>query len=485
MSIFAKDAANDNDRNARRDELIERLVGACRVLRDEALPVCELEEVLLGIANEFVRRVLERELQGMSENFGDEIAVRKGATIERYRRHQRGKVRYFSLCGPLDIERWTYRLIGKRNGPTVDPVELRAGLMLKTTPALAYALAQGHAKSPVRSVEEDLVAAHRQPPSRATMDRIARGMGIAIHQVVGVLEPIVRREEELPTTAHAVNIGLDRTTVPMEEPGLKDGRGVRRKKCKIEVNYRMAYVGTVCVTNRGGDVLEAWRYAAPAHEGPKAILDRMMCDVNRALEQNPRLKLGVVQDGAPEMWNLLRDSLRSNPPTAKRRWRETVDRFHFLERVASLLEIFHPEAKNERKRKRLLAKWRREIDESDLAPKRIHDWFERESLRLDGGFLGKKHLWSKFDAKLGCYMLRQEHFHYASLAKDGLHSGSGVTEGACKSLITTRAKRSGQRWTKNGITAVLALRSLLASGRLTAVWKLFAERHQSHCANAA
>jgi hypothetical protein len=48
-----------------------------------------------------------------------------------------------------------------------------------------------------------------------------------------------------------------------------------------------------------------------------------------------------------------------------------------------------------------------------------------------------------------------------------------VTEGACKFLITTRAKRSGQRWTKRGISAVLALRSLLASERLAAFWKLF------------
>ena len=90
-----------------------------------------------------------------------------------------------------------------------------------------------------------------------------------------------------------------------------------------------------------------------------------------------------------------------------------------------------------------------------------------------------------FDEKLGCYMIRQDHFHYASLANDGLHSGSGVTEGACKSLIAARAKRSGQRWTKNGITAVLALRSLLVSERLPQFWSIFAPRYRAECANAA
>ena len=67
-------------------------------------------------------------------------------------------------------------------------------------------------------------------------------------------------------------------------------------------------------------------------------------------------------------------------------------------------------------------------------------------------------------------MTDKDHFRYASLAEDGLHSGSGVTEGACKFLIAARAKRSGQRWTKKGITAVLALRSLLASERLPQFW---------------
>ena len=37
-------------------------------------------------------------------------------------------------------------------------------------------------------------------------------------------------------------------------------------------------------------------------------------------------------------------------------------------------------------------------------------------------------------------------FRYASIAKLGLHIGSGVTEGACKSLVTARVERSGRRW---------------------------------------
>ncbi len=68
-------------------------------------------------------------------------------------------------------------------------------------------------------------------------------------------------------------------------------------------------------------------------------------------------------------------------------------------------------------------------------------------------------------------------FRYARLTRLGLHVGSGVTEGACKSLINMRAKRSGQRWHKPGISAVLTLRSLVASERFDAFWTRFSRRY--------
>jgi hypothetical protein len=45
-------------------------------------------------------------------------------------------------------------------------------------------------------------------------------------------------------------------------------------------------------------------------------------------------------------------------------------------------------------------------------------------------------------------------------AMHGTPMGSGVTEGACKSLISARTKRCGQRWQKRGIESVFALRWL-------------------------
>jgi hypothetical protein len=38
----------------------------------------------------------------------------------------------------------------------------------------------------------------------------------------------------------------------------------------------------------------------------------------------------------------------------------------------------------------------------------------------------------------------------------GMHLGSGIAEAACQTVVSTRAKTSGMRWTPHGLAAVLA-----------------------------
>jgi hypothetical protein len=47
---------------------------------------------------------------------------------------------------------------------------------------------------------------------------------------------------------------------------------------------------------------------------------------------------------------------------------------------------------------------------------------------------------------------------YPAFRAQGMHVGSGIAEAACKTVVSTRAKRSGMRWTPAGLDAVLALR---------------------------
>jgi hypothetical protein len=342
-------------------------------------------------------------------------------------------------------------------------LELAAGLIEGATPQLALCVAQGYAKAPIRSVEQDLRSAHRWPPSRCTLERMALSIGTQVKKVAQRLEHQVRTHEVVPEDAVAINLGLDRTSIPMAEdhPGSRSGgRRVLR--------YRMGYVGTVTWTDAEGETLMARRYAAAAHADPHRILERMMADLRLAREQKPELRIAVVQDGAPELWTLMGNALRAELKLGPRavRWHEIIDRYHLMEHLAEGLELVLPKY---RARVRKFEQWRKELDQNDRAILSIHRWFDRVAR--------KRNRLDQMNQVVGRYICIFRRFRYASARKRGLHQGSGVTEGACKSLVTKRTKRSGQRWRPRGISAVLALRSLLESDRLDRFWLLFAARY--------
>ena len=49
--------------------------------------------------------------------------------------------------------------------------------------------------------------------------------------------------------------------------------------------------------------------------------------------------------------------------------------------------------------------------------------------------------------------------------------GSGIAEAACKTIVSTRAKRSGMRWTPEGIDALLPVRTCVLNGDYDSLWQ--------------
>lgn len=293
---------------AQGDETLTRMStmsrALARTLAGENASFEDLEMLTLAISRESDRRALQAELQQIANTFGDGVAVNG----ESYVRHEAGHVGYHSLCGTLHIARATYRQTGVRNGPTVVPLDLVTGMIERGTPAMAKAVALGYAKHELRGVGEDLEVAHRSPPSRATMERMARQMAAEAHAQIPVIERAVRLQEQLPDGAHGIVIGLDRGSVPMAEERAPDqppstprrARSepyVRAVPAPIDVNWRMAPVVTVCITDCEGDALVTRKYAATATEGWDRIVTRAMADVAAALRERPTLCVAVVDPG--------------------------------------------------------------------------------------------------------------------------------------------------------------------------------------------
>lgn len=464
-----RDTADGGNRNE--DPDIERaIVAVVRALRravDAKVGLdCsfgERERATLAIGNEAQRRLLEQELQSVADAHGRDLLINEIL----YREFRPGSHRYASLCGALHVSRSTYRQVGVRNGPTVVPLELQAGLVEGATPAMAYRVALGYAKDHSRSLEEDLLASHQVPPSRTKLEWMSKRIGAAAKRHAKRIEAYLRQSERLPDGAVGVSVGLDRTAVPMEEVRLaSDPPKTRRKKRTkpylrtppppVDVKYHMAYIGTVGITDQDGGVLIARRYAASPTEGPDEVVRSMMADVRNVLRRDTHLRVGVVQDGAPEMWNLLRPALREQAGVT--RWLEAIDRYHLNERLGKVLRVIEPDAPA---RKAQLHQWNEELDTDDVTIERIEGRIASEMAHCD-------------DAD-GLAVLQdnatfiknnKDRMRYVSLRSAGLPVGSGATEGACRYVIGERTKRASRRWHEEGLTAALTLRCIYCSERL-------------------
>ena len=249
---------NSTPTKGSKEERTERIVERVRrVLEEELDPddvFAEIEDVALNTTNEAVRRVLEQVLRRKAAALPEEVEI--GGDV--WRRHQPGRGKYYSLCGTLEVQRATYRRVGVRNGATCVPLDLAVGMVDRMTPAMSASVALGHAHGPMREYEKTLIAAGRRPPPRATLERLAAAAGDAAIEAIDQSEPLIRAGEALPDGAHALCVGLDRTTTPMEEqlPRERAKRARKRRKPRIrrppppvEVNYRMAYVGVVNIVD--------------------------------------------------------------------------------------------------------------------------------------------------------------------------------------------------------------------------------------------
>jgi hypothetical protein len=433
------------------------------------------EAAALAVTNEATRAFLRDELHSIAERHGAQVEV-EGRV---YQRHEPGTVRYYTLCGAIDLERWTYRAMGVRNGPTLVPLDVEAGLVEQATPALGYRVALGYAKAPMRSCEEDMQADHRCPPSRSTLERMAKAIGTAAKGAAPRLLARVRTAERLPAGTVAIAVGLDRAAVPMEED-LQPGAVVatrrkarttpytRQKPTPVDVRYRMAYVGTISFHDAAGERLGSRCYTAAAHEDPAAsVVAPLVADLHRALRQDPTVAVGVIQDGAPEFWHLLPPAVVA--ACAPTQYYEAIDRYHLNEHLAAVLRVVEPDATTRATR---LTAWNDALDGNDVAIYRI-----RETIRT----------WAA-DAPASARALLEPHvtylennaslMRYARLRAAGLPVGSGITEAACKSVIQQRTNGRSQRWRPDGLEAVLVLRSTHVSDRLPRFWANLAQTYR-------
>jgi len=468
------------ENNVEVQRLAEQLQRTVDSLVVEGASFAEHERVTLDVTNEAARHVLQQQLERLESELGRDVLV-DGVL---YREHEQGEVTYHSLCGGLPVRRSTYRRVGERNGPTLVALELVAGLIERATPAMARNVAQGYGKHDMRSHGEDLEAAARRPPSRTTLESMAKRIASATRQQTPSIEPAVRRGEKLPAGASGIVVGLDRTAAPMEEERPEGATPKTRRKKRetpyvrtppapVDVNHRMAYVATFAIVNDEGEAVLTRRYGGSPEHAAADLVDRLMADIRWALSHKSTLRVGVMQDGAPELWNLIRPALDAEPLVTT--WTEGIDIYHLDERLAKALKCIE---RSPAKRRETLDEWRKDFERRDSAIDVIEYYLIK---RYDQTPASKQSdLWEQ----LVYIRNNKDRMRYVTLRIAGLPVGSGVTEAAAKTIVGKRAK-GGRRWHDDNLDAVLNLRAIYCSERLTRFWLHFSQHYTARVQPAA
>ena len=364
---------------------------------------------------------------------------------------------YQTMTGPVSVERSLYREDGRRNARVVDPVSLRAGVVkdgwLPTAArAMAHLLQQGTSREAERTARE----LGRVPYSRSSFEHVGHAVGELYLGVQAEVEDRLIQEYRVPEETASVSASLDRVSIPMEEPRRRPVGRPRKNAPKrpVERNFRMAYCGTVTLHDATGKALHTIRYGCMPQGDATGLAESLAADIDMLRQQRPDLLVALLQDGAPELWNLLDTAV--NKDTIGTLVHRLIDFFHLIEKLHAAAVVIH----GQRESAAIVKRWKIRLRNSSGAAQRILKELESS---------GYEHVRTGDSMPVHdaiTYLTNNaDRMDYAGALENGLPIGSGQIEATCKSLVSQRMKRAGSRWKERGGERILQLRALALSDR--------------------
>ena len=410
------------------------------------------------------------------------------------RLEQPSSATYFGRWGPHEVAERLYRKVGVRNGPTMKPIERRAGIIEHMTPDMASIVGALGACDGSRDVERTLWRTGLVPPGRAFLEKRGSRLAQGIASDAAALEAAARTNETIPAEVASVSCGLDRMSVRVNEPATADSPPrrqrtepyMRQAPAPQEAHWRKAWAASMSLYDREGKELRTIMYGAESTTDPNALADRVAADVLAIVAARPDVKVYCVQDAAPELRALPEALARALPDDKS--FVELIDIEHLCrDYLDKVVDACQPEGD----------------------PHHMKEWYRRELLRDDRAIdriwtnlrrLGKTLPVERTEARTAVAAAlryirdRKSKMRYASHYAANLPIGSGATEGTCWQM-QGRVKRPGQSWkavveadrpTRTpGLNGVMTIRGLVLSDRWDAAWQAHAAKYQMESRLAA
>jgi hypothetical protein len=292
----------------------------------------------------------------------------------------------------------------------------------------------------------------RLPYSRSSFERVGHAVG---RTYVGQRERVERSLMDslvVPAVARSISLSLDRVAVPMEEPRPRPvGRPAKdAPKRPVVRTFRMAYCGTVTLHDERGEAVRTIRYGTMPGGEPEKLCTALVDDALAMLGQRPDLRLVLLCDGAPEMWNLLRSAI-----PAGIEYEEVLDFYHTIEKLAPAAKIIFVDGAKVATQRWKLALLNKHGAATQILTELVNAG--KEDLVVDG--TRPVHDAITYLRNNASKML------YAAARERALPIGSGNVEATCKTLVGVRMKRCGSRWKIDTGEHVIQLRALALSDR--------------------
>ncbi len=441
-------------------------------------------ELLEGFEREVHQLVVEVEQEILAEGLSqlDIEAPVVEVDGQIYRHVYRGEKSYLSAAGEIRVERSLYRVAG---GKAICPLELQAGIVDGYwTPLAARQGVWVTGQLPPAEGAELFRELGNMAPSKSSLDRLSRELGEQWEAHREEFEATLCAEIRIPEEAVSISASLDGVMVPMKRPpqeGSTDATTEDEMQAKdkgegqvvgesdgIETDakdkeesqkkpfYKEASCATLSFYDAEGERLDTIRFARMPEPGKKTLKSQLSEAVATVLDQRPELRLVKLADGAKDNWRFLSQTLQPGEGE------ELVDFFHAGDHLSDAFEAAY--GKGSTKAKGQYKKYRTILLEEENGVEKV--------IRALA-YLKKKHSRRKKLAKELNYFRNNRHrMHYAKARANKLPIGSGVTEAACKTLVTQRLKCSGMRWKIKGGQGVLTVRGLIQSNRFDSGWQL-------------
>jgi hypothetical protein len=476
------------------ERLMRELTEELKELAPEAVDLEEIERRVQEAANAW-----GREQMALAMRRADSVAPEVEIRGERWGNRRVHASEYQTIFGPVKVERSVYQQSGR--GRVSVPLDLRLGIVEGAyTPRLARIATRSLAGMPEQEAAELLREVGVATMSAPTLGRLSRAIAARYEQRRPELSVGVREQDRIPAQAVTVQVSLDGVMVPQDgeyarprgrktdepEPPRHEQRygvvGVAGPRADDGASGRAwheAAVGTLAFFDSHGERLRTVYLARMPEPAKATLIGELEAEVQSVVRERPDLNIVWASDGDRLQWEALDGIASRLPSECSGHQMKLVDAFHVAEYIREAAEAIWGDSSDA---KIHAATWREIVKEKrDGAGEVLRAM--RARLRSARHATGRRELQRAID-----YIARQRQLgrtHYLEAQRRGYPIGTGIAEAAAKTVVGTRMKRAGARFSQHGGQTVMLFRTALLSERFEALHRELQATYRAPARDAA